>query len=132
MKFLIVFIVLTGLTFHSYASATPSNTDTTGYVVVSKTPEKNPRTTQLKIKATLQSAPNIVQYGLVDKSGKLVFLSYSGPDGTIYVELWGGDFSAVRVRLIGYTFVDIPLKDLYGNTVEINVNLMDTPINHYN
>ena len=133
MKLLTILLLLTGLTSNTYASSLIGNSmDTTGYVIVSKTPEKNPAIAHMKLKATLQSAPGIVQYGLVDKSGKLVFLSYSGPDGKIYIDLlWKGDFSAVRIRLIGYTSVDIPLKNLYGSTVEINVNLMDTPINHY-
>lgn len=123
--------MLTGLTANSYASLIGNSNDTTGYVIVSKKPAKSPIGAHIKIKATLQSAPNTVPYGLVDKNGKLVFLASSSPNGKIDFNLWGGDFLAVRVSLVGYTTVDIPLKDLYGNDVEINVNLMDTPINHY-
>ncbi|NEU09771.1 hypothetical protein GZH53_15700 [Flavihumibacter sp. R14] len=130
MKLLCILLVLTGLAANSYAAPIVNNKDTTGYVIVSKKPAKSPIGAHIKIKATLQSAPNTVPYGLVDKNGKLVFLASSSPNGKIDFHLWGGDFSVVRVSLVGYATVDIPLKDLYGYTVEINVNLMDTPINH--
>jgi hypothetical protein len=131
MKLLSILLVLTALACNSYASSTINGTDTTGYVIVSKKKAISPIGAHIKIKATLHSSPNTVPYGLVDKSGKLVFLTISDSNGKIDFQLWGGDFLAVRVSLIGYTTVDIPLKDLYGSTVEINVNLMDTPINDY-
>ena len=130
MKLISILIVLTGLAVTSSATQIVISNDTTGYVIVSKKPEQSPTTAHLKINATLQSAPHMVGYGLVDKTGKLVFLSYSGPDGKIDFHLWRGDFTAIRITLIGYTIVDIPLKDFYGNTTEINVNLIDTPISH--